>query len=257
MPSIVRDGIKLAYEERGKGSPAFVFVHGWSCNRSFFAAQAEHFASGHRTVSVDLRGHGESDKPRGATSVAGFADDVAYVIRELGLGKVVAVGHSLGGGVALQLAAAHPEQVAAIVMVDPAPLVIPPEFTKAGEDIVNAIEAGNQEPRRQFIAHRLFQPNSDGKLVDRVLSVMMSAPDHVAIAAMKAVLAFDGAAAAARCKVPVLHLMATRPFNPPQVVPQWLPHVVEGLTVGTSHFSMMEVPDQVNAMIAAFVRHHV
>ena len=61
MPTIEHKGTKLAYEEKGSGTPAFVFVHGWTCDRSFFAAQAEHFAQRHRVVSIDLRGHGESD----------------------------------------------------------------------------------------------------------------------------------------------------------------------------------------------------
>src|SRR4030095_4948302 len=125
MPTITRDGIKLAYEERGSGSPAFVFVHGWTCDRSFFAPQAEHFARRHRVVSVDLRGHGESDKPQGPYPIAAYADDIAYVIEQLGLGKAVAVGHSMGGITVLQLAATHPDRVAAIVMVDPAPFVFP------------------------------------------------------------------------------------------------------------------------------------
>ena len=66
MPTIKRDGINLVYEERGSGSPAFVFVHGWTCDRSFFAPQADYFAKKHRVVSLDLRGHGQSDKPQGA-----------------------------------------------------------------------------------------------------------------------------------------------------------------------------------------------
>jgi pimeloyl-ACP methyl ester carboxylesterase len=70
MATTVRQGTKLAFEDRGAGKPAFVFVHGWTCDRSFFAPQAEHFAQRHRVVSVDLRGHGESDKPQGAYPVA-------------------------------------------------------------------------------------------------------------------------------------------------------------------------------------------
>jgi pimeloyl-ACP methyl ester carboxylesterase len=118
MATIMHNGVKLAFEDRGAGKPAFVFVHGWACDRSFFAPQAEHFAQRHRVVSVDLRGHGESDKPHGAYPIAAYADDTAYIIEHLGLGKTVAVGHSMGGMVMPQLAAAHPDCVAAIVMID-------------------------------------------------------------------------------------------------------------------------------------------
>jgi pimeloyl-ACP methyl ester carboxylesterase len=143
MPTITRGGIKLAYEERGSGSAAFVFIHGWTCDRSFFAPQAEHFAKRHRTVSVDLRGHGESDKPNGAYTISTFADDVAHVIGALNLGKVIAVGHSMGGVTALQLAAAHPDRVAAIVMVDPAPFAFPPDLRAGIEGLIAATEGGN------------------------------------------------------------------------------------------------------------------
>jgi pimeloyl-ACP methyl ester carboxylesterase len=257
MPIVAHNGIKLAYEDRGAGRPAFVFVHGWTCDRSFFAPQAEHFSRRHRVVSVDLRGHGLSDKPRGEYPIAAYADDVAHVIEELELGRVVAVGHSMGGIAVLQLAAAHPERVAAIVMVDPAPLVSSPERRAAVEGMVAAIEAGDQESRRRYVAGRMFLPTSDRRLAEGVLEVMMAAPPHVAAGAMRGILAFDGRAAAARCSVPALHLAATRPLNPPHLMSQWLPGVVNGWTVGTGHFSQLEAPDQVNAMIEGFLRHHV
>jgi pimeloyl-ACP methyl ester carboxylesterase len=257
MATIIHNGVTLAYEDRGAGKPAFVFVHGWTCNRSFFAPQAAHFARRHRVVSIDLRGHGESDKPQGPYTRAQDADDTAYVIEHLGLGPVVAVGHSMGGTIVLQLAAAHPACVAAIVMVDPAPFVFAPDQRAGVEAMVAAIEAGNQEPRRQFIANHLFLPTSDRKLVDDVLAVMLATPCHVAASAMRGDLAFDGPAVAAQCTVPALHLAATPPFNPPHRMAEWLPTVVHGWTVGAGHFNQLEVPDQVNAMIEGFLRHYV
>src|SRR5215831_8275692 len=182
MATLLHNGTKLAFDDRGVGKPAFVFIHGWTCDRSFFAPQIEHFAQRHRVVSVDLRGHGESDKPAGQYPIAAYADDIAYVVGQLGLGKDVAVGHSMGGVTALQLAAAHPESVAAIVMVDPAPFVFPPELRAAIEAMAADIDAGNQESRRRFITDHLFLPTSDRSLVESVLETMLAAPAHVAAA---------------------------------------------------------------------------
>jgi pimeloyl-ACP methyl ester carboxylesterase len=257
MGTIVRDGVRLAYDDRGAGEPAFVFVHGWTCDRSFFAPQAEHLAKQHRVVSPDLRGHGESDKPEGPYSIAAYADDVAYLIDRLGLGKAVAVGHSLGGNIALQLAASHPDRVAAIVMVDPAPFVYSPELRAGFEATAVAIEAGNREPQRQFITNYLFLPTSDPTLVDRVCQVMTRAQSHVAAAALRGCLAFDGPAVAAQCGVPALHVASASPWNPPHLMSQWLPKVVHGWTVGAGHFNQLEAPDQVNLMIENFMRHYV
>src|SRR4029434_2002173 len=116
---------------------------------------------------------------------------------------------------------------------------------KAGiEGLVGAIEAGNQEPRRPFIVERLVLPTSDKALVDRVLKVMMAAPAHVASAAMRGILAFEGVKAAARCKVPALHIAATPPLNPPHMMTEWLPTVVNGWTVGAGPLNMLESPAQ-------------
>jgi pimeloyl-ACP methyl ester carboxylesterase len=257
MATIVHKGVKLAFEDRGAGKPPFVFVHGWTCDRSFFAPQAEHFARRHRVVSVDLRGHGKSDKPHGTYPIATYADDIAYIIEQLGLGKAIAVGHSLGGITVLQLAAAHPACVTAIVMVDPAPFVFSPELRSTIEAMVAAIEAGNQEPRRQFIKDHLFLPTSDRQVMEAVLEAMLAVPAHVAASAVRGGLEFDARAAAASCNVPALHLAATPPLNPPHLMSEWLPNVVNGSTVGAGHFNQLEVPDQVIAMIEGFLRHYV
>jgi pimeloyl-ACP methyl ester carboxylesterase len=255
MPTLVRNGIKLAFEDRGAGKPAFVFAHGTSCDRSFFAPQAEHFARRHRVVSVDLRGHGESDKPPGPYPIGAYADDIAHIIEQAGLGKVVAVGHSMGGMIVLQLAAVHPDCVAAIVMVDQ-PLVYLPERRAALEAMAAAIEAGNQEPLSQWIKN-MFLPASDRGLVEKVLAVMLSAPPHVAASAVRGAIEFDARAAAALCTVPALHLAASPPRMPPASIRERLPNIVDGCTVGAGHFNQLEVPDQVNAMIEAFLRHYV
>src|SRR5262245_38721964 len=257
MATIVRNGISLAYDDRGAGDPAIVFVHGWTCDRSFFAPQAEHFARRHRVVSVDLRGHGESAKPYEPYPIRKYADDIAYLIHQLGLGQVVAVGHSMGGLVVAQLAASHPRSVAAIAMVEPGPFAAPPEVRSGFEAIANAIDAGNQEPRREFIRNYLFLPTSDPMFVEDVLRIMMAAPSHVAAGALRGIATFDGLAAVAGCKVPALHLSAASPFNPPHLMSQWLPNVVHGQTVGAGHFNQLEAPDQVNLMIESFMRHYV
>jgi pimeloyl-ACP methyl ester carboxylesterase len=257
MATITRNGIRLAYDDRGAGEPIIVFVHGWTCDRSFFAPQAEHYARRHRVVSVDLRGHGESDKPFEPYPIGVYADDIAYLIDELGLGKVVAVGHSSGGLAVLQLAASHPHSVAAIVMVEPGPFAFSPDLRAGFEAIADAIEAGNQEPRREFIRNNLFLPTSDPMFVEDVLRIMMAAPSHVAASALRGIAAFDGVAVAADCRVPALHLVAAAPFNPPHLMSQWLPNVVHGQTVGAGHLNQLEAPDQVNLMIENFMRHYV
>src|SRR5262249_62124232 len=100
-------------------------------------------------------------------------------------------------------------------------------------------------------------PRASGPpLVQRVRRVLLAAPPHVAAGALRAAVEFDAPAAAARCKVPALHIAATPPFNEPHQMSQWLPGVVNGWTVGAGHFNQLEAAEQVNSMIEGFLRHH-
>ena len=109
MKKLTRDGVALAYNEDGTGDPPMVLVHCWVCDHTFFAPQFDHFSGTQRVITVDLRGHGESDKPQQAYTVTGFAEDLVWLCRQLAVEKPVVVGHSMGGNVALELAASYPD----------------------------------------------------------------------------------------------------------------------------------------------------
>jgi pimeloyl-ACP methyl ester carboxylesterase len=101
-------GVRLAYDLAGAGDPPMVFVHGWCCDRSYFAPQITHFSASHAVAAVDLRGHGESDRPApgpGTYDIAVLAQDVLAVAAAAGLGQPVLVGHSLGALAGLVCAA--------------------------------------------------------------------------------------------------------------------------------------------------------
>ena len=121
MPFLRRDEVALYFEKIDGRAPPIVLLHGWCCDHTFLAAQAAHFAqAGRSVVAVDLRGHGRSEKPQQAYTMQVFADDVAWMCRQLGLAKPVLVGHSMGGIVAFDIATRHPELPAAIVMLNAA-----------------------------------------------------------------------------------------------------------------------------------------
>ena len=116
---VVRDGVCLAYHEAGAGDGSpILFVHGFGCNGSHFRLQQQHFAASTRTVAVDLRGHGASDAPLQDYGPIGFADDLRWLCDHLGLERPIVVGHSMGGNIALKLAARAPDFVKAIALND-------------------------------------------------------------------------------------------------------------------------------------------
>jgi pimeloyl-ACP methyl ester carboxylesterase len=108
----------MHYVQRGHGAPAIVFVHGFTCDHTDWEAQLAAFAPQHRVVACDLRGHGKTPGTPDTCSIDTFGADVAALVKELGLNKVVLVGHSLGCRVVLQAAQHVPARVAGIVLVD-------------------------------------------------------------------------------------------------------------------------------------------
>lgn len=120
MSQIEVSSTSIHYESTGEGRP-LLFIHGLGSSTRDWERQVEHFAESHRVITVDLRGHGQSDKPGGPYSIRQFSEDVAGLIGDLGVGPVSIVGISLGGMVAFQLAADHPELIDRLVVVNALP----------------------------------------------------------------------------------------------------------------------------------------
>jgi pimeloyl-ACP methyl ester carboxylesterase len=101
VPHANNAGVRIRYEADGQGEP-LVLVHGWSCEGRFWrelgyvSALSEAFM----VIVPDLRGHGESDKPRnGDFSDAAFASDIIAVLDDVGVDAAHVCGYSLGGWV--------------------------------------------------------------------------------------------------------------------------------------------------------------
>ncbi|MFE3998629.1 alpha/beta fold hydrolase [Nocardioides sp. YIM B13467] len=114
--SRVIHGYKRAYRIGGDGS-AIMFIHGIGDSSRTWDDVLPMFAENHLVIAPDLLGHGDSDKPRADYSIGGFANGMRDLLSVLDVERVTLVGHSLGGGVAMQLAYQYPQLVERIVLV--------------------------------------------------------------------------------------------------------------------------------------------
>ena len=180
MAELTREGVRLHYVDEGSGAPAFIFVHGWCCNYTFFQPQFDHFKSSHRVVAIDLRGCGASDRPEDGYDIPTLADDVAAVSTGLGLSRPVLVGHSLGGMIAIELAARHPSLVGAVVAVDPGPIDPLPETRQIFEALIAQLEGPDSDAARRAYVESLFMTTDDSDRRHGIVETMCSVPRHVA-----------------------------------------------------------------------------
>lgn len=251
MQKLNRDGVMLAYEEVGIGAPPLLLVHGFGGNHTNLAPQFEYFRHSHRVVAVDRRGHGQSDKPEQAYTVAGFADDLAWLCRELGLYKPVVVVHSMGA-IGLELAARYPELPGALALLD-MPFLPPPEVQANFQQMLAGLRSpAYREVLRQVADTVIFLPGDNSERKIGLVEGLCATPQHVLVSTWEHFLAHDTAAAAAACQVPTLYIGSVFPANLNRFR-ELCPQLVIGQTVGTGHFLQLEAPEQVNGMIERFL----
>jgi pimeloyl-ACP methyl ester carboxylesterase len=247
--------VRLHVVEEGAGAdaPPLVFVHGWCCNHGHFAPQREHFSRRHRVVSLDLRGHGQSEAPPpGPYTIEAFADDLVRLCDDLKLAAPVLVGHSMGARIVVT-AAAH-MRAAGVVLLDSTLRFLPRVAEDTAARVAAMLGPDGEAARRQMLEQVMFAPGDDAAVRARVLAEMAATPLRVAAPALMSLAEWDGVAAARRVQAPMLAIVA-RPLTLQSMLPLLpeLPRLQLGLTVGSGHFLQLIVPAQVNAMIERFV----
>ena len=239
----------LAVDDGGSGGLPVVFVHSLAGNSTHWSKQLEHLRRTRRAVALDLRGHGRSERPRnGDYTIAGMAGDVAAVVDTLGLDKFVLVGHSMGGGVALEYAGAHPDRVAGLVLVDPIGdgKQIPPAEAKA---YLAGFES-NYDSTSQGYWTSIAGP--DSAIRKRLLADLEATPREAVVQVLRDVMQFDPHPALARYQGPALSIVTPQNDMPMSLhrLGKGLPHRI---VTGTGHWIQLDKPDEFNRLLDDFL----
>src|SRR5579872_2808605 len=245
-------GLSIAYETRGAGDPALLFIHGIFQDRSYFAPQQTHFSVRRDVVALDLRGHGDSSESPKVT-MEDFAADVIAVVDEAGLTSVILCGHSMGGAVALKVASARPELVRGIAMLDGA-VLFPESVRQAGlGTLVPALATEHwMDALRGYFTNRILDPRDPHELTARVMADLRRARPEFARTFFSSLFASDCADDLENAQCPLLYVHAKAPSDLQRMV-ALRPDAMVGQVVGSGHYPMLSVPDQVNAMLDRFL----
>jgi pimeloyl-ACP methyl ester carboxylesterase len=183
------NGIKLYYEVAGTGRP-LILLHGGLGAIEMFGPNLPALAAGRQVVAVDLQAHGRTADIDRPLSVELMADDIAALIKHLGLERADIMGYSLGGGVALQTAIRHPEVVRRLVVVSTPfrrSAFYPEILVQQGQVSVAAAEAMKQTPMYQLYASIAPRPEDWARLLSKIGEAMKQDFDFSgAIAGIKA-----------------------------------------------------------------------
>jgi pimeloyl-ACP methyl ester carboxylesterase len=206
-------------------------------------------------LAVDLPGHGESD-PSAAASVDDYAWAVEGMVDTLGLGPVIAAGHSLGGAVAIVLASRRPDAVRGLVLLSSCAKV--PHAGGLAERVLASLPA----PLRRMIVFSmakriLFAPGAPARAVDLGMDELRACRPETLLKDVRAGKAMDVADRAARLDVPALIMCGSRDrLIPPELsesLHRLIPRSRFSLVEGAGHMLPLEAPDRVNQDMLDFV----
>jgi pimeloyl-ACP methyl ester carboxylesterase len=251
LAQLTVNGAGLVFDDRGAGEPVFVFVHGWACDRSFWAPQFDDLSRDHRCVSIDLRGCGESQAaaPYHASQAA---DDVISLIDALHLSGAILVGHSLGGLIALLINERRPELLNGIVLGD-SPL---DEKSVAGfpRTARRIREAGRMQPIADWL-DSLFADATPPAVREHVRDVMLGCNPAVAAGMLKGdehlIGRLDELIRKADRK-PLMAIWGQNPGGDPAHLREIAMFVRQEPIAGAGHFFQLEQPAITNALLRAF-----
>jgi len=197
--------VQIEYRVYGDKPLAVVLIHGWSCDSRYWRAQVGALAATYTVVTLDLAGHGASGGNRSAWTMQAYGEDVAAVVRHLSNQRVVLVGHSMGGPVALEAAALLGDRVAGVIGVDTfrsIGLPLPPRAQV--EHQIEPFRTNFVAAMHAFVPRYLFTPHADASLVRQVTDEMSREPPAVAVASLDSLNALDFSALLPRIHVPIL-----------------------------------------------------
>lgn len=174
MRTLKLENHTLQYLDRGEG-PALLFVHGFPLTHKAWMPQLGAFG-GFRKVAPDLRGFGASEPLGELTTMGEYADDLAALVDSLKISRVILVGHSMGGYVALNFATRFADKVAGLILVS----------TKAGPDSEEAVKKRHESAARalsdgegplltDMAAKMVAKGSTDTKLVTEIETLMRPA----------------------------------------------------------------------------------
>ncbi|MEE8348234.1 MAG: alpha/beta hydrolase [Acidobacteriota bacterium] len=260
-PTVVKsaDGVPIHYQVYGTGTPVLLLVHGWSCDQTYWKMQIDHLAVHHQVVTLDLAGHGKSGIERQHWSIPAFAQDVVAVVEDLGLSRVILVGHSMGGPVVLETSCLIPSRVSALVGVDTFPDKWVNFEDSQREQFLEPFHSDFVQATRSWVSGQLFLPSSAPALIQRISEDMSAAPPSVAIPAMEAIYEWgkrDCVQALQKLRSHVFMIQAQRNENNLQVMSSlapsfpsfqvsWMPAV--------GHFPMLEDPETFNHILTGII----
>lgn len=246
----------LHYRRKGQGAP-LVLVHGYLGGSAQWQAEIARFSERFDVIAPDLPGYAGSAALPPADRIASFGAAVVDLLDELGLGQIILLGHSMGGMIVQDLAAAHPQRIMRLILYGTGPLGAMPDRFELLETSRARIRSEGVACTIQRIGATWFRAGAAAKGFDIVAELGAQASERAALAGLDAMSHWDGRDALLRLSMPTLVLWGDgdRSYRWPQIEMLWqrLPDAELAVIPGTAHAVHLEKPALFHAVLEDFM----
>lgn len=263
-PKASADALDLFFVEDGpRSGPPVVLLHAFPLNHSMWDNQIPAFAgAGFRVLAPDLRGHGASPKGEGPATMARMAADVLRLADRQDLGRFVLGGLSLGGYVALEVAASRPDRLRGLLLSDTRAEPDAPEARNARVALAEKVNADGAKPLVDSYLPRYFAPatyRAQPALVERTRSQLSAARPGGSIHALLGMADRPDQRPHLRTmRMPSLVVVgaedALTPVAAAQVLKDGLPEAQLRLIPEAGHLPCLERPDAWNQVVLEWLK---
>ena len=239
--------------------PVLVFLHAFPFDRRMWRRQVEDLSESVRILTLDLPGFGESAEAAAPPSLNTWADMVETTLdRLIGDEPAVICGLSMGGYVALRLAARHPGRLEALILADTRPGTDSPEGVEARNLAIAEIRFNGLAPLADQLLPRLFAPDADPEAINLARELMLSQDPAAVITALTAMRDRpDSTSVLEEMHVPALVIVgADDELTPPDEAEAMARRLEDSWLVkipATGHLSNLEAPVPFNIAIRGFL----
>lgn len=239
------DGNEIAFTVQGKGEPALIFVHGWACNKSYWKNQTKEFAKNYKVVALDLTGHGQSTANRKSYTMQLFGQDVAAVVNQLKLSKVILIGHSMAGAVILEAKKILKDKVIGIIGVDTYQVLDVGETEERAEQFLSTFKSNYLGSVEAYLGN-LFAEGRDTNFTNSIIRDLQKMPKERGIDIFRNILKYNYEKAVRETNPKIIAVNSDRFPAKLEKVKKIIPSFELKIVPNTDHFLMLENPIEFN-----------
>ena len=254
MPTIQLQDFKMHYAEQGSGDEALVLVHGFASTHRWWSPALEHLSEDYHAYAIDLRAAGESEQVESGHTLAQYADDIDAFATALGLENFTLVGHSMGGGVAMQYALKYQERLKSLVLVDPlSPLGM--KLDQPTTDWINSVQ-GQEEGQRMIVLGAFATPPT-GEYLEQLVADAVAWGKAIYLGTMDDMAKFNVSDQLSSITVPTLLIWGDKdgviPFEGIADAFTKIPNCAFEVWHGVGHSGPIENPERFVSLLTAFI----